>query len=262
MTNLSLSPAAAIKQRILSMTAPAPASDFGRSFSLEATRPGTKEVATLASILPAGTEVYFTAVPTVGRAEIIAGAAALRKAGLEPVVHIAARRLPDAAYLTELLTGLRDEAAVRRLLVIGGDVDATGPFTDALAVILKGRLREFGIEEIGIGGYPEGHPSIQPGRLEAARYTRWTRAAEPSPSCTHLTTPRMAPIHRLASPRSVMGSCMVPPNLAGRLSGLSSARRSLSPREAELLQLFAAEACDQLQLHRLRLQQWLRRMRC
>ena len=29
-------------------------------------------------------------------------------------------------------------------------------------------MREAGIEEIGIGAYPEGHPRIPPGRLEAA----------------------------------------------------------------------------------------------
>ena len=40
--------------------------------------------------------------------------------------------------------------------MIGGDVDTPGAFADALAVIQKGRLRETGIEEIGIGAYPEG----------------------------------------------------------------------------------------------------------
>jgi methylenetetrahydrofolate reductase (NADPH) len=52
--------------------------------------------------------------------------------------------------------------------VIGGDVDTAGPFPDALAVIQKGRLRETGIEEIGIGAYPEGHNRIAAGRLEVA----------------------------------------------------------------------------------------------
>ena len=41
-------------------------------------------------------------------------------------------------------------------------------FPTRLSVIQKGRLREAGIEEIGIGAYPEGHPRIPPGRLEAA----------------------------------------------------------------------------------------------
>jgi methylenetetrahydrofolate reductase (NADPH) len=153
------------------MAETAPARQLGpiaRSFSLEATRPNAAEIAALARVLPAGTAVYFTAVPTVGPLEVIAAAANLRKAGLEPVVHVAARRFASVDALQDLLKGLRDEAAVHQLLVIGGDADAAPAFPDALAVIQKGRLREAGIEEIGIGGYPEGHPRIPPGRLEAA----------------------------------------------------------------------------------------------
>ncbi|MEI9804565.1 MAG: methylenetetrahydrofolate reductase [Pseudolabrys sp.] len=141
---------------------------FAGNFSLEATRPTSAEIAALAAILPPATPVYLTAVPTVGPQEVVTAAAGLRRAGLEPVVHVAARRLSSTAQLSEMLAGLRSEADVRRLLVIGGDVDASGPFADALAVIQKGRLREAGIEEIGVGGYPEGHPRIAPDRLEAA----------------------------------------------------------------------------------------------
>ena len=152
------------------MCAPVPGEPlaFARRFSLEATRPDVTEIGMLAGILPAGTPVYFTAVPTVGPQEVIEAAVNLRKVGLEPVVHIAARRLRGADALNELLKGLHGQAQVRQLLVIGGDVDTAGPFADALAVIQKGRLREAGIEEIGIGAYPEGHHRIPPGRLEAA----------------------------------------------------------------------------------------------
>jgi len=137
-------------------------------FSLEATRPSAAEIAALADVLPRGTPVYFSAVPTLTAQELVAGAALLRKGGLEPVVHIAARRIPAAADLQDLLTRLYAEADVRRLLVIGGDVDTAGAFPDALSVIQKGRLRESGIEEIGIAGYPEGHARIPPDRMEAA----------------------------------------------------------------------------------------------
>jgi methylenetetrahydrofolate reductase (NADPH) len=142
--------------------------NFARTFSLEATRPNAGEIAALADLLPGGTPVYFSAVPTIEPHELIAAAALLRKSGLEPIVHIAARRIRVAADLQNLLASLRGEADVRRLLVIGGDVDTSGPFADALAVIQKGRLRETGIEEIGIGAYPEGHNRIAAGRLEAA----------------------------------------------------------------------------------------------
>ena len=141
---------------------------FASRFSIEATRPNAAEIAALDEILPRATPVYFSAVPTIERHELVTAAASLRKAGLEPVIHIAARRTRAAADLQELLAALRGEADIKRLLVIGGDVDTLGPFPDALSVIQKGRLREAGIEEIGIGAYPEGHPRIPPGRLEAA----------------------------------------------------------------------------------------------
>src|SRR5450756_560134 len=141
---------------------------FASTFSLEATRPNAGEIAALADLLPGGTPVYFSAGPTITPQELIAAAALLRKSGLEPIVHIAARRIRVAADLQNLLASLRGEADVRRLLVIGGDVDTSGPFPDALAVIQKGRLREAGIEEIGIGAYPEGHNRIAAGRLTVA----------------------------------------------------------------------------------------------
>jgi methylenetetrahydrofolate reductase (NADH) len=141
---------------------------LGHKFSIEVTRPNAAEIASLAEILPRGTSVYFSAVPTVERREVVTAAALVRKAGLEPVVHVAARRIAAAADLQELLAGLRDEADVRCLLVIGGDVDTPGAFPDALSILQRGGLHEAGIEEIGIGAYPEGHSRIPAGRLEAA----------------------------------------------------------------------------------------------
>jgi methylenetetrahydrofolate reductase (NADPH) len=141
---------------------------FAQRFSLEATRPTPAEVAALADILPPGTPLYLTAVPTQDTRELVAAAVAVRSAGLEPIAHIAARRLSSAEALQELLTRLRGEADMRRLLVVGGDVDTPGALPDALTVIQKAGLRAAGIEEIGIGAYPEGHPRIPAGRLEAA----------------------------------------------------------------------------------------------
>jgi methylenetetrahydrofolate reductase (NADPH) len=139
-----------------------------RRFSIETTRPKPDELKALAERVPAGTEIYITAVPTQTEDELVAAARNVRLAGLEPVVHIAARRLPSNEMLSGMLARLNGEAHVRRLLVIGGDVNPVGPFADALAVIQKGRLRDAGIEEIGIGAYPEGHPQIPAERLEAA----------------------------------------------------------------------------------------------
>ncbi len=141
---------------------------FAASFSIEATRPSEADIAAIAGVLPPGTAVYLSAVPSVAPAELVTTAARLRRAGLDPVAHIAARRMTSTGHLIGLLKGLRGEADMRQLLLIGGDVDQAGPYADALAILQKGGLREMGFETIGIAAYPEGHAKIPPGRLEAA----------------------------------------------------------------------------------------------
>jgi len=149
-------------------TQPGGASSFAERYSVEATKPTEAEIAAMAAAVPRGTEIYITAVPKLTADELVTAAARVRAAGLEPVAHIAARILPSTAALDELLRRLAGEAALARLLVVGGDAELAGPFPDALSIIRTGRLRERGIAEIGIGGYPEGHPRIPPGRLEAS----------------------------------------------------------------------------------------------
>ncbi len=142
--------------------------NFARTFSLEATRPKEGELAEVAGIVPAGTPLYLTSVATQTNRQLVAAAAAVRRAGFEPVAHLAARRIASAQDLRELLHGLRGEADMRRVLVIAGDAQTSGSYPDALSIIQGGKLREAGIEEIGIGGYPEGHPRIRADQIEAA----------------------------------------------------------------------------------------------
>ncbi len=93
----------------------------------------------------------------------------MRRVGFEPIPHVAARNYSDKATLEDMLKRVRGEANVSRVLVIGGDRDtAAGPFTDALSVIESGLLQTHGIKEIGIGGYPDGHPRIAVDVLERA----------------------------------------------------------------------------------------------
>ncbi len=143
-------------------------SAFAASLSLEAPRPRAADIAAIAGVLPKGTAVYLSAVPGATPAELVATAAKARRAGLDPVAHVAARRIAGTEQLSDLLKALRGEADMRQLLVIGGDVDQAGPYADALAVLQKGALREMGFETIGIAAYPEGHAKIPPGRLEAS----------------------------------------------------------------------------------------------
>ena len=65
--------------------------DFVQGFSIEATRPKAAEIDALAAIVPSGTRVYVSAVPTRPTQEVLDSAIQLRAAGFSPVPHVAAR---------------------------------------------------------------------------------------------------------------------------------------------------------------------------
>jgi methylenetetrahydrofolate reductase (NADPH) len=142
-------------------------SAFLRHFSMEITRPSDADLAELKSALPAKAPVYVPAIPKSPLSELIAAATRLRAQGFEPVPHIAARSIESHAALEDLLSRLSRWANVRRALVIGGDVaTAAGPFNSALELIDSGLLQRHGIAEIGIAGYPEGHPRLSTESLD------------------------------------------------------------------------------------------------
>jgi methylenetetrahydrofolate reductase (NADPH) len=140
---------------------------FMRAGSLEATRPNAQDVDALKAALPSGTHVYLSAVPTRPQEDVVEQAARVRAAGLEPVPHLAVRNFVAADALGRFLARLTGEAGVRRLLVIAGDrAEPAGPFRGALEAIDSGLISRHGIEEIGIAGYPDGHPRIADHELE------------------------------------------------------------------------------------------------
>jgi methylenetetrahydrofolate reductase (NADH) len=161
---------------------------FARGFSLEATRPSADDVAALAASAPAGTRVYLSAVPMRPADETIDAAVLLRKAGFEPVPHLAVRNFASAPALDDFLARARGAADVRRLLVIAGDRDQpAGAFRSALEVIDGGALQRHGITEIGIAGYPDGHPRISQQDLDRALADK-IEAAETTGIAVHIVT--------------------------------------------------------------------------
>jgi len=134
---------------------------FLADFSVEATRPKPSDIEAVAQNTPAGTHLYLSAIPTRPSTELIDQAVLTRKAGLEPVPHIAVRNYVNKGELSSLLQRLSEEAGVRRVLVISGDrPDSAGAFTASIEVIESGMLQKYGITEIGIAGHPDGHPVV------------------------------------------------------------------------------------------------------
>jgi methylenetetrahydrofolate reductase (NADPH) len=149
-----------------------------RGWSLEATLPNEKEIAALATIVAPKTPVYLSAVATRDPMGPVDAALRLAAAGLEPVPHLAVRNFASTALLERFLARMR-EAGVRRVLVIAGDRDRpAGSLGDAMEAIDSGVLQRHGIDEIGIAGYPEGHPGISEQQLDRALREKIDIAAE------------------------------------------------------------------------------------
>jgi methylenetetrahydrofolate reductase (NADPH) len=109
----------------------------------------------------AGTEVTITFLPGDNYRHNIDTASALRRAGFNPVPHIAAREMPSREALDDFLSRARGEADVKRSLLIAGDVAAAkGPFKSSLDVCASGLIEARGFARLSIAGHPEGHPYL------------------------------------------------------------------------------------------------------
>jgi len=115
----------------------------------------------VAAILPADSCIYVPSLPGLPLTRTLDAVAAIRAAGLDPVPHVSARRIRDRDEFREFLKKAASQHGVHRVLLIGGDeVRPRGPFEDSLKVLELGVLTECGIREVGVAGYPEGHPRI------------------------------------------------------------------------------------------------------
>ena len=108
--------------------------------------------------------------------------------GFEPVPHLAVRAFADVTEIDRFLARLAAEAGVRQVLVIAGDRDPpAGSLRGALDVIDSGLLQRHGIREVGIAGYPEGHPRIPGHELDRALADK-IAAAETTGLALHIVT--------------------------------------------------------------------------
>jgi methylenetetrahydrofolate reductase (NADPH) len=108
-----------------------------------------------------GTDVTITFLPGDNYSHNVETAAALRRAGFNPVPHIAAREIASRKMLDDFLSRLRGEADATRVLLIAGDVAAArGPFKSSGDVRASGLLEAHNITRVSVAGHPEGHPYL------------------------------------------------------------------------------------------------------
>src|SRR5262245_60608086 len=151
---------------------------LARGASIETSARNLAEIDGYAGRLPPGADVFATWLPGTPYHHLVSVAKRLRQAGLNPVPHIAARRLANADAAREFFGLLRDEARVTRALLVAGDSRVpVGPFDSSLALLETGLLEAHGIRSVGIAGYPEAHPRIAAAALDAARDRRLAYAS-------------------------------------------------------------------------------------
>jgi methylenetetrahydrofolate reductase (NADPH) len=142
------------------MTAPRDLATLLPSASVEVSSRGG-QLEGLRENFAAGCDVTITFLPGDNVRSNVETAAALRRAGYNPVPHIAAREIASREVLDDFLARLRGEADVRRVLLIAGDVaGARGPFKASRDLAATGLLQTHGITSISVAGHPEGHPFL------------------------------------------------------------------------------------------------------
>jgi methylenetetrahydrofolate reductase (NADPH) len=135
--------------------------------------------AEIAALLPTDTCVYIPSLPGLPLARTLETVKAIRAAGLDPVPHVSARRIRDRQEFQGFLKQCTTQHGVHRVLLLGGDEPKTkGPFADSLQILESGLLADSGIREIGVAGYPEGHPRIPPDGLISAFQRKQKLTAE------------------------------------------------------------------------------------
>ena len=108
---------------------------------------GGQQVGELSDHFARGIDVTITFLPGDNYRHNVETATALRRAGFNPVPHIAARELHSYEALGDFLARARGEADVRRILLIAGDVAAArGPFKSSLDAAASGLIETHGIE--------------------------------------------------------------------------------------------------------------------
>ncbi|WP_140981412.1 hypothetical protein [Bradyrhizobium guangdongense] len=108
-----------------------------------------------------GLDVSITFLPGDNYLHNVETASALRRAGFNPVPHIAAREIHSRAALDDFFRRLGGEADVARILLIAGDVAiAKGPFKSSRDIAASGLIETHGFARVSVAGHPEGHPYL------------------------------------------------------------------------------------------------------
>jgi methylenetetrahydrofolate reductase (NADPH) len=162
--------------------------------SLEMGVDSPEDARRIAGLLPAGTPVYVNHLPRRSLEHTLKALIALREANLEPVPHIAARRVVSRAEVEAFLAKAVRMAGATKLLLIGGDVpEPAGPYAEGAALLRDDLIAGCGMSQVALPGYPEGHPRIPADALNAALEEKLALAARQGLGASIVTQFSFAP---------------------------------------------------------------------
>ena len=143
-----------------------PRANMVDGYSLEMTAKEIEGLREAAPLIRPGTQIAVTFLPGEEIEQRVEAAVLVRELGFEPIVHLSARRITSEAELDKYLADITTKAGVKRVFIIAGDPpEPEGPYSTSLDIIETGLLEKHGIEIVGIGGHPEGHPNNTPAQL-------------------------------------------------------------------------------------------------
>lgn len=142
--------------------------------AIEALRYPTYEVIPIKGVdeavaaLPRDVRLTVTASPIHGVDRTVEVAGRLSGMGFRVVPHLSARFVSDRDHVAKIVARL-GEYDVREVFVVGGDrSEPVGEFPGAAELLEALSAEGMPFEEVGIAGYPEGHPTIPDSVLQEA----------------------------------------------------------------------------------------------
>ena len=173
--------------------------ELGANASIEIAPRERHLIAAVAEALPVNSCIYVPAPARRPLADTLEAIHLVRRAGLDPVPHVAARRFASRSELARFLAAAVIEHGAHRVMLIAGDeASPRGPYADTVAVLEDGVLAEAGIREIGVAGYPEGHGRITGAALDAT-FTRKLALARGQGLGVYVVTQFSFAINRIAA---------------------------------------------------------------
>jgi methylenetetrahydrofolate reductase (NADPH) len=130
--------------------------------------------------IPKTTRITVTASPTKALDGTLALAERLAAHGYPVAPHLSARMIHDKAELRHIV-GRMGAAGITSVFVIAGDGDQCGRFPDAIGLLRALDEVGHGFTDVGVAGYPEGHPAISEQAL-------WQALADKAPYATRVVT--------------------------------------------------------------------------